>query len=320
MRTESATLRQAEACWQALLGLAEQVREHRTLPERIGLALGADPQVAWDAPATAEVQVLTRQNGEPLSTKGAVLRLRNRCEAEWVQVGTLQGEAQRLLQQYLPYCFLSQWAHEQRRAIAVSHFAQTLDGKIATDQGDSKWIGNPENLLHAHRMRALCEGILIGGQTLLRDQPQLTVRHVSGRNPRRIVLTSSRPDLTPLLQSCSDPVMVLGLDESDTPPHLCLPRRQQGRIDGRDVLTCLYEQGIYTVYVEGGAQTTSNFLADGAIDLLQLHFSPLVFGSGIGALRLPKIDWVKEAISFEPFVFQPVGDSVMFVGVPHLAD
>ena len=57
------------------------------------------------------------------------------------------------LKQYIPYALLPLYANKERRTITISHFAQTLDGKIATNGGDSKWIGNQENLVHAHRMR-----------------------------------------------------------------------------------------------------------------------------------------------------------------------
>ena len=96
------------------------------------------------------------------------------------------------------------------RAFAVSHFAQSLDGRIATLAGDSKRIGSPSNLVHAHRMRALSDGVLIGSRTLRRDRPRLTVRHVAGAQPARIVLASSDEGIDALAGIEGGPVYVVG--------------------------------------------------------------------------------------------------------------
>lgn len=227
------------------------------------------------------------------------------------------SDEQVLLEYYLPYSLLPLEAHRQGRTISVTHFAQTLDGKIATHTGDSRWIGNPENLIHAHRMRALCDGILIGAQTLHNDQPSLTVRHVAGENPRRIVVGSSARNFDCLWQSSEEPVLLVSKEKGlrDTRLQYVPVPCHNGRMDCLDILACLYrEEGICSVYIEGGAQTTSYFLQDKAVDIAQLHLSPQVFGSGISAIQLPQIEKVKEALVFDPFQIQSVGDSVMFVG------
>ena len=70
------------------------------------------------------------------------------------------------------------------------HMAITLDGKISTECGHSKWIGNNENLIHAHRLRAIVDGILVGANTVKLDKPKLNVRHVKGDNPIRLILSN----------------------------------------------------------------------------------------------------------------------------------
>jgi len=178
------------------------------------------------------------------------------------------------LKKYLPYCFLSLKAKRLKRAISTTHFAQTLDAKIATNTGDSKWIGNDENLIHAHRMRALCDGVLVGRRTVEADEPKLNVRHVCGQDPVRIVLGNPNSDFNSLL-NCSDAKIL---------------------------------------YIEGGATTTSIFIKSKAVDVIQLHIAPMIFGSGKSSIELPNIDMVKEAISFSEYHFLPFGDSVMFTG------
>ena len=144
------------------------------------------------------------------SPEFAVFRLKDETDLQLLQAGHFQEAEINFLSTYIPFCFLSMLAKKYQRTISVAHFAQTLDGKIATLNGESKWIGNQENLIHAHRMRALCDGILIGNKTLEADQPKLTVRHVKGNDPKRIVLGTSHTDFSSLTNSGSGKVIVIG--------------------------------------------------------------------------------------------------------------
>ena len=81
--------------------------------------------------------------------------------------------------------------HKGELPYVLVHMASSLDGKIALNNGHSKWIGNEENLKHAHRLRAILDGILVGSSTVKNDSPQLTVRHVEGPNPTRLILSNS---------------------------------------------------------------------------------------------------------------------------------
>ena len=231
--------------------------------------------------------------------------------------GNLDDDDLQDLKVYLPYCFLSLLARKEQRAISIAHFAQSLDGKIATFHGDSKWIGNEENLIHAHRMRALTDGIMIGSGTLRSDQPRLNVRLVEGANPTRIVIGSLVENDCNYLRSISkEPVIVIGKEKECIESEItfvALPH-SDNKISCTDILTCLYKHGVQTVYLEGGAMTTSSFLNEGAIDIFQLHISPQIFGSGKSGINLPQINEVKEAIQFQKFSFEPVGNTMMFVG------
>ena len=312
-----------ESLWKTLLQLVKEIATIRETVSYVVIEFGEEERIGINQsfslrPRQKQVWVGIDSQARPPGEEIAVVRLQNLYSICLDRVGSLTTEEQELLQSYLAYCFLPLAAHRLNRAIAVSHFAQSLDGKIATHSGDSKWIGNPGNLLHAHRMRAICDGIMIGTRTLANDRPSLTVRLVHGENPRRIVISSSAKDFSSLVNSCMDPVLVLGSVEQISGKNLdykYLPS-SNGHISCEDILRCLYQEGILSVYVEGGAETTSNFLKDNMLDVMQLHLSPQIFGSGISGIKLPEIEEVKEAIKFEHFVFLPVGDSYMFVGEP----
>lgn len=309
--------------WRALLLLYKQLRTEQPSPSFVLLEFGEEEIVSINQSIPTQagnkrLRIDLESASDPGSPSEAVARLRNLYTADIVQTGSLNLAEIELIQSYLAYCFLPLQAHRLQRAIAVSHFAQTLDGKIATQNGDSKWIGNPANLLHAHRMRALCDGIMIGTRTLSNDRPSLTVRLVEGDNPRRIVISSSAKDFSSLTDSCVERVLVLGSAASISGKHLdykYLPS-SNGHISCEDILRCLYQEGIQSVYIEGGAETTSNFLKDDMLDIMQFHLSPQIFGSGISGISLPEISQVKEAVRFKTFHFLPIGDSYMFVGEP----
>ena len=311
-----------EDYWQALLLLAERVRES---PETIDFCF------INVAVARPEVYINRRPIPDPNSTLIlAIVNPEVAIDHHQATVFYLEGsvmvldyvyeideEAIDFLGTYMPYCFLPIQARQRKRTVAIAHFAQSLDGKIATLEGDSKWIGNEENLVHAHRMRALCDSILIGSHTLNADHPALTVRLVEGGNPHKVVLCSSESDFSSLQADTSTPVLIIGTCEDPGIEHTTyaqLPAGPNGRIAGRDILQYLYSLGLYSVYVEGGPMTTSHFLQERSIDIVQLHIAPLIFGSGLESFSLPSISTVDEAIQFDQFYYKPIGDTFMFVG------
>ena len=256
-------------------------------------------------------------SGQAAPVQGAVMiRLISLYEAECSPANGLSEEERLLICHYLPYCLLSLQAHTLGRTVAVAHYAQSLDGRIATAEGHSRGIGSAKNLEHAHRMRALCDSILIGQGTLDTDQPSLTCRIVEGDNPLRIVISADPVDCSSLIHSSTEEILLVNPDDEKTDSFVNRVKLPfvGGRLDCEELLKYLYAKGLYTVYIEGGSFTTSCFLGDGMIDLIQLHISPLVFGSGKAGFALPEISTVAEAVRFKRHGYRAVGDAVMFTG------
>lgn len=308
-----------DGLWDGILALRAAL-SRSTCPVQFA-CLSASGQVSLNGPLSADQVVyigLGTGTHDPLPGQ-AYLQKTDALRFSIRKHGDFDAAALQYLQTYLPYLFLPQMADQMQRACTVAHFAQSLDGKIATESGHSKWIGNDENLVHAHRMRALCDAVLIGGGTLACDRPRLTVRHVAGEHPVRVVVGRPDADYDSLLQACDQPIFVYGATEAVVGApvdYTQLPDLPEGRICSVRVLQALYGRGIRTVYLEGGPTTTSRFLQDRAVDILQLHISPMLFGSGIGAVQFAPIAKVDEAITFHSFTFEPVGDTMMFVGIP----
>jgi riboflavin-specific deaminase-like protein len=196
-----------------------------------------------------------------------------------------------LIDLYLPICSAT-----TARPITVGHLGQSLDGFIATHAGESQYVTGQENLRHMHRMRALCDAIVVGAGTVAADDPQLTTRHVPGPSPLRVIFDPTR--------RLGDHYKVFSDDAADTiyvcarsfsrPGESHFGRAavvpvddDEGAVDAAGVLELLRARGCSRVFVEGGGVTVSMFLEANLLDRLQMAIAPLIIGDGRPAIRLP---------------------------------
>ncbi|MDT8410095.1 MAG: RibD family protein [Wenzhouxiangellaceae bacterium] len=203
-------------------------------------------------------------------------------------------------------CFLPLVAHAQ--SLVIGQIGQSLDGRIATESGASHYINGLPARVHLHRLRALVDAVVIGAGTAIADLPQLTVRHVPGRNPARVVLDPSGrvPATGPLFEpepAASAPVTlrIVGIgarpDPSRVDGHakrLELDTGQHG-FDPHELLALLQRAGYRRVLIEGGGVTVSRFFQAQALDRLHLLVAPLLIGSGRSGLVLDPIDTLDQA-------------------------
>ena len=197
-----------------------------------------------------------------------------------------------LLELYLPLARVP-----RGRSYAVAHLGQSLDGRIATAGGASRWVTGEGDLTHTHRMRALADAIVVGAGTVRHDDPQLTVRRCPGEHPVRVVIDGERR-LGPGHRIFSDgaaPTLVLAAADRVRPGErlgeaeiVALPRSESG-LAPRQIRAALAERGLNFLFIEGGGVTISRFLAAGALDRLQLTVAPVILGSGRPSLSLPEI-------------------------------
>lgn len=197
----------------------------------------------------------------------------------------------------------------------ILSWAQSADGRIATRTGDSKYLSSPESLDIQQELRRDCDAALVGIGTVLADDPRLLCRLGPDRNPRarqplRVVLDShfKTPLQSKLATTARDyPVLVIGAPiknvSSDGDPISNRRSSLEGmgirtatvltnpggtkpyqRLDLRAVLTVLFQQGIKTLFVEGGAGILTAFLAENLADRIILDISPRFIGDGIQAV------------------------------------
>jgi diaminohydroxyphosphoribosylaminopyrimidine deaminase/5-amino-6-(5-phosphoribosylamino)uracil reductase len=177
----------------------------------------------------------------------------------------------------------------------TAHLAQSLDGRIATRSGASRWISGRADIVHTHRLRALHQAIVVGAGTVAADDPLLTTREVPGDSPLRVVLDADRrlPADRRVFSGGPPTILVAADDVAGPDQHgaaevLRLPRRD-GTLDLAALVAKLRARGITHVFVEGGGVTVGRFLAAGLIDRLHVAVAPLLLGSGLPALVLPDV-------------------------------
>lgn len=179
--------------------------------------------------------------------------------------------------------------------------ATSLDGRIATASGESRWITGPEAREAVHGLRAEHDAVLVGVETALADDPELTVRTPgwNGRQPARVVLDSRQrlADGCKLVATARNiPTYVI----ATTPPEprltdagvrvLQVNALGEDRPELKDVVQTLADEGLERLFVEGGGQVAGSFLRCGLVDRLEWFRAPMVIGGegrpGIGALAL----------------------------------
>ncbi|MFY8106775.1 MAG: RibD family protein [Elstera sp.] len=184
--------------------------------------------------------------------------------------------------------------------LVIGQLGQSLDGRIATRTGHSHYINGAAALTHLHCLRALVEGVLVGAGTVIADDPLLTVRHVPGGQPARIVLDpNGRVPNTARLWQIPGRRIVMQRGQFARPEGVeivSLPGVPGEPIAPQTLLDALRRVGVRRILVEGGAHTLSHFLAAGALDRLHLLIGPLIIGSGLPGLSLPPIDRLEGAL------------------------
>lgn len=215
--------------------------------------------------------------------------------------------------------------HGARPAVTV-HYAQTLDGRIATCTGHSRWISSPESLRLAHELRAAHQAVLVGAGTILADDPRLTVRLVSGPSPLRVIADSTLriPLDASVLNDGAAPTLIATTIRA--PEERVRAVRRQGadvlvvdqdalgRVDLTDLLGRLRELGIASLLVEGGKGILTSMLQARLIDRLVVCIAPKVIGSGIEAVGNLNIEHMSEALTFAEAGFTTVGEDIIFDG------
>ena len=200
--------------------------------------------------------------------------------------------------------------------VVVGQFGQSIDARIATPTGHSHYINGTAGLAHLHRLRALVDAVVVGIGTAVADDPQLTVRHVAGPSPARVVIDpSGRLPATARLLA-DDGIRRIVITRAETQmrlpagvERLALPS-PRGQLAPDAILAALAERGFHRILIEGGADTVSRFLAAGCLDRLHVVIAPIILGAGRTSVSLAPIARVEEAMRV-PMQIHKLGEEVL---------
>lgn len=271
-------------------------------------------------------QMVAVRAGSSPQRKGRHAVLGQRPGAGWCIQGPVSARCAALFDLYKP--LLDARAAGTATPWVVAQMGQSLDGFVATATGDSYYVNGAHSLVHLHRLRALCDAVLVGAGTVAIDNPQLTTRRVDGPHPVRVLLDpAARLDgraralhdgQAPTLWVCdarhadaararlgpsaAEVIAVDGLLD-DSGPDAFDDTRQAGLDTPANarpawrvprVLEALAARGLRVLFVEGGGVTVSHFFAAGALQRLHLSVAPVLVGNGRRGLQVPAHDTMAE--------------------------
>jgi GTP cyclohydrolase II len=210
------------------------------------------------------------------------------------------------------------------RPYVVVKLAQTLDGRVATSTGDSRWISGGEERRVTHALRAAVDAVLVGIGTVMADDPQLTVRLVPGASPIRVVLDARlRIPTTARVLDERAASCVYTTDAAPAGRRMALRslgagvRTVPAAVDGVDLpeaLRDLRRTGTRTLLVEGGARVVTSLLAGGLVDRAIVSVSPMILGTGRDAVGELGIRRIGEALRLANRTVHVAGEDLLIAG------
>lgn len=210
----------------------------------------------------------------------------------------------------------------------ILKLSASIDGKIATRTGDSKWIGNEDQRKIAHGLRKKCDAILVGIETVIKDDPQLDVRLVkTARQPFRVVAdTNLRTPPDAKLFGKNNLIIAAGAGAGKKKTELLRKRGAEiitvgklsgGKIRMRDLMKKLSRRGIKSVLIEGGGRIAASAVTEKIVDKMVFFYSPLIIG-GDGRNMISPIgaDLVKNARKIELKKTRKISGAIMAEAYP----
>lgn len=238
-----------------------------------------------------------------------------------VEYGFLQDELRKQNEVFFKWI-------EHKKPFVVLKAAMTLDGKIATATGQSKWITNETSRAYGYKLRDIYDGIMVGINTVIEDNPMLTARVDGGKNPIRIVVDSSlRIDINAnVVQDKSAKTIIATTDKADKDKILKLQAQdvdvivvdkdENDKVDIEKLLDILGQQNICSILVEGGATLSGSFVARKLVDKVYFFIAPKIVGgkeaktpvAGTGILNL------QEALALKDIQIEKLEEDILIIG------
>jgi len=259
--------------------------------------------------------VIASKDPNPLVSGKGIRRLRE--AGIQVKIGLLQKEAELLNEKFFKFM-------KTGLPFVGIKLAQTLDGRIADVAGKSKWISSKAARKEVHRLRSNYDAVLVGANTVLRDNPELTVRLVKGRNPVRVVVDGrlSLPVSRAIFNTSAAPTWLLTSTKAVKADIQkvqklvlqgvrVLPVSSAYSLDAELVLRTLAAEGVSSVLIEGGAYTVDRFVNRFLADKLYLFVAPKILGDGLSSFSFNNSRLLSRSINLMMKKVSRVGEDVL---------
>lgn len=222
------------------------------------------------------------------------------------------------------------WIHslKHQRPYVIGKTAMSLDGRIATANGESQWITSDVSRAKAHRLRKFADAVVVGAETVIADDPALTARIGDEiHHPLRVVLDSAgrTPAGAKVYERIGKGALIATTPRADHDrlteyqamgaETLILPADPHGRPELSELLDALHERGVLAVLVEGGGKVLGSFFDADLIDELHLFIAPVIIGGGRPSFGGRGVERLHEALRYEFSAPEPLGPDLYMRGV-----
>jgi diaminohydroxyphosphoribosylaminopyrimidine deaminase/5-amino-6-(5-phosphoribosylamino)uracil reductase len=236
-----------------------------------------------------------------------------------VDLGILEEEAKKLNEVYLKFITTG-------LPFVILKIAQTLDGKIATKLGDSKWITQEDSRRFVHSFRAWVDGVLVGANTIRRDDPELTIHEVRGKNPIRIILDSSGKisSNSKVIKDNQNGKTIIATTNQKIREKFKkkaeiwkIKKGEDGKVDLGQLLKKAGENQISSLLVEGGSQVFTSFLKEKLVDKIYYFLSPKILGKGLPSFDDLGIKEISDSITLRDCEIKRFKNDLLIIGYPN---
>ena len=180
----------------------------------------------------------------------------------------------------------------------IGQIGQSLDGKIALNNGNSHYINEKESIIYLHCLRSISDGVLVGVNTIMKDNPFLTTREIKGDNPIRLIIDPSLKltNRYNIFKDNNKNIIFTNSSKEKKLKNTSIVKFPKKNFT-LSIFKYLKKTSLKTILIEGGPTTLSHFIEHKLINYMQFIISPTIIGSGIDSLKLKPISDLKNAIS-----------------------
>ena len=185
----------------------------------------------------------------------------------------------------------------KNKKLVIAQIGQSIDGRIALNNGNSHYINNPKSIIYLHCLRSISDAIIVGSNTIKKDDPLLTTRKIKGTNPKRIIIDGSLSlnNKYKIFNDGNENIIFTKSNKNIRLNNSTIIRLKEKNFT-KNFVTQIKKLKYKNILVEGGSKTISELINNKYIDILQFMIAPILIGSGINSLNLKEISNLNKAI------------------------